>query len=158
MGRRDRDRPGFLDGRDDHNLVLFSADGRVLLEPFPYGFTPLEWDGDPTRELLNLRDHTIGKFDGKTIVSLPDGKLAPPPRSQILMAADLYGDFRDEIVVCTTSPEGKKAIAVVTAVHPISSRYVTPSESLDYRLWLARNMGGGYPSVYDHPLLSAHGD
>jgi outer membrane protein assembly factor BamB len=145
-------------GHDDHNLVLFSADGRVLLEPFPYGFTPLEWDGDPTRELLNLHDHTIGKFDGKTIIPLPEGKLALPPRSEILMTADLYGDFRDEVVVCTTSPEGKKAIAVVTAVHPISSKYITPTDNLDYRLWLARNMGGGYRSVYDQPLKLPRND
>jgi formylglycine-generating enzyme required for sulfatase activity len=139
-------------GHDDHNLVLFSADGRVLLEPFPDGFLPLEWDGDPTRELLDLRNHTIGDFDGKTINPIADGKLVLPPRSEILMTADLYGDFRDEIVVSTTTPEGKKAIAVITAVHPISSKYVTATDSLDYRLWLARNMGGGYRSVYDHPL------
>ena len=30
-------------GHNDHNLILFSADGRVLLEPFPYGYLPLEW-------------------------------------------------------------------------------------------------------------------
>jgi hypothetical protein len=46
----------------------------------------------------------------------------------------------------------------VTAVHPISSKYVTATESLDYRLWLARNMGGGYRSVYDHPLQAARAD
>ena len=74
------------------------------------------------------------------------------------MTADLYGDFRDELVVSTTTPEGKRAISVVTAVHPVSSRYVTATESLDYRLWLARNMGGGYCSVYDLPLMLPHGD
>ena len=41
---------------------------------------------------------------------------------------------------------------MVTATHPISCKYVTAADSLDYRLWLARNMGGGYASVYDRPL------
>jgi hypothetical protein len=57
-------------------------------------------------------------------------------------------------VLSTTSSDGKRAIAVVTAVHPVSATYVAPTESLDYRLWLARNMGGGYKSIYDYPLIS----
>jgi rhamnogalacturonan endolyase len=144
-------------GHQDRNLVLFSAAGRPLLEPFPYGWTPLEWDGDPTRELLNGRGE-IGNFNGKEIVPAPEAKPVLPPHSSILMTADLYGDFRDELVVSTTTPDGKRAIAVVTAVHPVSSRYVTPTESLDYRLWLARNMGGGYKSVYDYALKAARPD
>ncbi|MHC4518987.1 MAG: hypothetical protein ACYTAS_10390 [Planctomycetota bacterium] len=28
---------------------------------------------------------------------------------------------------------------------------------LDYRLWVGRNMGGGYRFVYDHPLTRAPG-
>ncbi len=145
-------------GHGDRNLVLFSADGRPLLEPFPYGYTPLEWDGAPTRELLNLGDHSLGKFDGKTIVPIEDAQLALPERSSVLMTADLYGDFRDELVVSTSTTNGKRAIAVVTGVHPVSCKYVTASESLDYRLWLGRNMGGGYRSVYDRPLTRPQGD
>jgi hypothetical protein len=118
---------------------------------------PLEWDGDATRELLNGRGE-IGDFNGQEIVPAPNGKPVLPPRSSVLMTADLYGDFRDELVISTTSPEGKRVISVVTAVHLISSRYVTPTDSLDYRLWLARNMGGGYRSVYDHPLQAARAD
>jgi hypothetical protein len=49
-------------------------------------------------------------------------------------------------------------ISVVTAIHPISSRYVTATASLDYRLWLARNIGGGYRSIYDRPLKLACAD
>ncbi len=82
------------------------------------------------------------------------------------MTADLYGDFRDELVLSTTNPDGKRAISVVTAVHPISNRYVTPAAptrsgaagSLDYRLWLARNMGGGYRSIYDYSLKATRAD
>jgi len=131
--------------------------GRPLLEPFPGGWTPLEWGGDVTRELLNGRAE-IGNFNGKEIVPAPEAKPVLPPRSSVLMTADLYGDFRDELVLSTTNPDGKRAISVVTAVHPISSRYVTATESLDYRLWLARNMGGGYRSVYDLPLKPARAE
>ncbi len=144
-------------GHGDDPQVLYSADGRRLLEPFPAGWAPFEWDGDATRELLNGRGE-IGNFNGKEIVPAPEVKPVLPPRSGVLMTADLYGDFRDELVVSTTTPEGKRAISVITAVHPISSRYVTPTESLDYRLWLARNMGGGYKSVYDYPLKAARAD
>ena len=82
------------------------------------------------------------------------------------MTADLYGDFRDELVISTMSPDGKRAISVITAVHPVSNRYVTPAAptrsgaagSLDYRLWLARNMGDGYKSIYDYPLKARRPD
>ena len=71
------------------------------------------------------------------------------------MVADLYGDFRDELVTSTTSGDGKKSICVITAVEVISGRYVTATERLDYRLWLGRNMGGGYRSIYDRVLMTA---
>ena len=48
-----------------------------------------------------------------------------------------------------------KSITVMAATQPVRHRYVTPTESLDYRLWLARNMGGGYRSIYDRPLTPA---
>ena len=71
------------------------------------------------------------------------------------MVADLYGDFRDELVLSTRDEDGNRSITVVAASRPIAHRYVTPTESLDYRLWLARNMGGGYRSIYDWPLTPA---
>ena len=58
-------------GHDDRNVLLFSADGRVLLEPFPYGYTPLEWDGDRTRELLSAGGSRISNFDGRQAVEVP---------------------------------------------------------------------------------------
>ena len=140
-------------GHNDRNLVLFSADGRVLLEPFPYGYTPLEWDGDMTRELLSQRDLVLGDFDGQTVVPSQSGGPALPAGSQVMMVADLYGDFRDELVVTTPSDDGKKSIRVITALEPVSRRYIAATERLDYRLWLGRNMGGGYRSVYDRVLM-----
>ena len=65
-------------GHEDRNLVLFSADGRVLLEPFPFGLKPFEWDGDPTRELLNPGSFAIGDFDGKAVNPILGGRLTLP--------------------------------------------------------------------------------
>jgi rhamnogalacturonan endolyase len=140
-------------GHNDRNLVLFSADGRTLLEPFPVGYTPLEWDGDPTRELLGGRDRKIGNFNGKEIVLIDQGQPDLPQGGQVIMTADLYGDFRDELVLSVTGQDGDKSIVVVTATNEIDSRYIAAAESLDYRLWVGRNMGGGYRSVYDRPLI-----
>lgn len=142
-------------GHGDDRVVLFSADGRVLLEPFPYRYTPLEWDGDPTRELIGGPDGKIGDFNGKEIVFDDQIQPALPPGAGVSMMADLYGDFRDELVLTVTAEDGAKSIAVVTATHPIARRYVSATETLDYRLWLARNMGGGYASIHYQPLAEA---
>ena len=142
-------------GHNDHNLILFSADGRVLLEPFPSGYLPLEWDGDSTRELWDGARRSIGDFDGQQVVAAVGSEPLLPGRSGLLMVADLYGDFRDELVLSTTEADGKKSITVVTAHQPVGHKFLTPTERLDYRLWLGRNMGGGYRSIYDWPLTSA---
>ncbi|MHC4170223.1 MAG: rhamnogalacturonan lyase family protein [Planctomycetota bacterium] len=139
-------------GHNDRNIILFAADGRVLLEPFPNGYTPLEWDGDPIRELL--RSGRIGNFDGKQIGAADERPPALPKNSQVLMVADLYGDFRDEFVLSVTGDDGGKSIAVVAATHPTDHKYVAATEDRDYRLWIARNMGGGYRSIYDRVLAT----
>jgi hypothetical protein len=144
-------------GHGDSNLVLFSADGRHLLEPFPYGYSPLEWDGDETRELINSREATIGDFDGKQVVPLAEGQPQLPQNSRLLMVADLYGDFRDELVLLESDGQSDW-ISVLTATHGVSQRYLAPAEQIDYRLWLGRNMGGGYRSTYDQPLQRARED
>ncbi|MDX9754181.1 MAG: hypothetical protein RBU29_09495, partial [bacterium] len=139
-------------GHDDTNLVLFSADGQVLLEPFPFGYQPMEWDGDPTRELLQPSDMTLYDFDGKTLLPHPLEAPRVPAGSSFVMAADLYGDFRDELVV-VTKIGNQNGIAVISATTPTEKKFITPTQSLDYRLWLGRNMGGGYRTVYDMPLV-----
>ena len=76
-----------------------------------------------------------------------------PNNSQILMVADLYGDFRNELVLSVTDEDGKKFIVVAAATHATDHRYVAATEDRDYRLWLARNMGRGYRSIYDRVLV-----
>ncbi len=137
-------------GHNDHHLLLFSADGRVLQDPFPYGYTPIEWDGDVTRELF--KGKIIGNYNGNDVIPIPEGQPQIPEQSHILMAADLYGDFRDELIVQTVDEDRNQFISVVTACEPSDEQYISQTETLDYRLWLGRNMGGGYRSVYDQAL------
>ncbi len=137
-------------GHSDHHMLLYAADGEFLQDGFPYGYTPLEWDGDETRELVNHR--MIGEYDGHEIVPL--SRISPdfPKGSKLLMTADLVGDARDELVFLI-EPEGQPSfVSIHVASHAMEEWYLAPSESLDYRLWLARNMGGGYKSVFTHQL------
>jgi hypothetical protein len=48
--------------------------------------------------------------------------------------------------------DGSQAVSLVTADEPIDKAYMAAWESLDYRLWVGRNRGGGYASVYDRQL------
>ena len=68
------------------------------------------------------------------------------------MIADLCGDFRSEIVISGVDTDGRPAIIVIGAPESIEKRYLTPSRDMDYKLWLARNKGGGYGSVYEYIL------
>jgi rhamnogalacturonan endolyase len=145
-------------GHNDRTYLLFSSEGKKLSDEFPVGFTPLEWDGDPTRELLGTQGKVIGNYDGKEIV-LADGVTPNPiPNSSIVFGnftADLCGDFRSEIIVSATDTDGRRAIMVVAAPEALDKRYITPSEDIEYRLWLARNLGGGYGSVFEYELINS---
>lgn len=136
-------------GHGDWNLALYSADGKLLMDPFPGGYLPVEWDGDPIRELLGDNGHTIGEFDGKTVIPLAGQEPNPIKGSSLLMQADLYGDFRDELILLAPGNNGRMAISVVTATSEIAQAMVSPQEEQDYRLWLARNMGGGYRTFFE---------
>ena len=45
-----------------------------------------------------------------------------------------------------------KSLSKIFAPKTIEKRYLTPRQNMDYRLWLARNMGGGYGSYYEYEL------
>ena len=139
-------------GHGDVNWVLYSSTGRVLVEPFPAGYTPFEWDGDETRELLSSDGKTIGNFNGTSIVPQHGLPPNPFPDARVVMTADICGDFRDELILTVAGENGRKGIAVVMATSPINARFVSRTEDFEYRLWLARNMGGGYKSIFDQPL------
>lgn len=140
-------------GHKDNHYLLFAADGTLLKDPFPSGYKPLEWDGDLTRELYKDEGRFIGDFNGQEVV--PKSGVIPNrvADSKLVMVADIYGDFRDELVLNVPTAKGGRAIAVVMASEPIPFRYQGAMEDREYRFWIARNMGGGYPSVYDRVLI-----
>jgi len=139
-------------GQNDKTYILFSSEGKRLSEKFPAGYTPIEWDGDPTRELMGENGKIIGNFNGTEISPVPEESPNPVPKSSVQFTADLCGDFRSEIVINGIDIDGRPAIMVITAPKSIDKRYVTPSQDIDYKLWLARNKGGGYGSVYEYNL------
>lgn len=140
-------------GHEDHHYLLFSADGQLLLEPFPRGWLPLEWDGDLTRELMTDGARVIGDFNGKEVVVKKGVAPHTIAGSTVIMVADLYGDFRDEIVLQVPTAKGGRAVAVVMAADEITHRYLGALEESEYRFWIARNKGGGYGSVHDRQLV-----
>ncbi len=124
-----------------------------LLEPFPRNWTPLEWDGDPTRELMSTDARVLGDFDGRQVV-LKKGVLPNTiEKSSVIMVADLYGDFRDELVLTTPTAKGGKAVTVIMAADEIPFRYEGALEEREYRYWIARNKGGAYASIHDRKLV-----
>jgi rhamnogalacturonan endolyase len=137
------------EGHNDANFVVFSSEGKILQEPFPPGHLPIEWDGDETREIIWNHGRSIGNWNGKEVIAASGAAPNPIPTSTLIYSADLYGDFRDELVLLTKDENGKQSITVVTATEEQKKKYRTHSEDLHYRLWLARNMGGGYKSIYD---------
>jgi rhamnogalacturonan endolyase len=145
-------------GHGDTDFVVFNSEGERLTGNFPPGITPIEWDGDNTRELLAQNGRVIGKFNGTGIVPVPGEMPNPVPGSSLIMVADLYGDFRGEMVISATDTDGRPAIMIVTAPSPIEKRFLAPTRKLEYNLWIARNRGGGYGSVHEYELLEAGAD
>jgi formylglycine-generating enzyme required for sulfatase activity len=136
-------------GHADQYYLLFSADGKKIMENFPIGFIPIEWDGDSTRELLNNNGKTIGNFNGREIEIVQGEMPNPIPNTGLIFAADLFGDFRTDLVLAGTDTDGRPMVMVVTADEVNKEMFIAPSQDTDYRLWLSRNIGGGYGSVYD---------
>ena len=108
---------------------------------------------DETRELMGDGARTIGDFNGTEIVVKKDVMPHTIAQSSVVMVADLYGDFRDEIVLMTPTAKGGRAITVVMAAEAIPFRYQGALEEREYRFWIARNKGGGYASIYDRQLV-----
>ncbi len=139
-------------GHSDYNYVLFSANGNVIMDPLPAIYVPIEWDGDLTQELLSSSGRTIGNFNGKEVVTVENESPNPFSNAGLLMVADLYGDFRDELVLNMATDGGKQKIVVVSAAKAIDKKFISATEILEYTQWIGRNMGGGYQSVYTVPL------
>jgi Sulfatase-modifying factor enzyme 1/Rhamnogalacturonan I lyases beta-sheet domain len=139
----------YCNGTEDP--VLLSSTGKFLADPMPgvqQRWWPLNWTGAATRELMSSDGKVLARFNGKGITNLP----LPGPNARdgrCVMAADLVGDFRDEVVCMGTTKQGRRAIFVYSNVEPADRRDVTRLASREYRLWLARNLGAGYGSYFE---------
>jgi rhamnogalacturonan endolyase len=136
-----------LTNRDGHltnDLVLFSATGKILMNPFPKGWRPVNWTGGKVRDMMSGDGGRIGRFNGTAVDVLPGVKANDKGKGGCNMTADLYGDFRDE-VVCVVDNK----VMVFSNLTVADHREVTHTADREYRLWIARNMGGGYPSYFE---------
>lgn len=144
---------GVRNGHDDPWFVVYSAKGKVLQDSLTSNIRPFEWDGDLTRELFYNNGYNVGKWNGKEIVEIKGSHPNPIPNSTCIFTADLCGDFRSELVVLRKTEEGRDAISIVTSTEPMHKKYISPAETIDYKLWLSRNCGGGYASIFDAPFI-----
>lgn len=149
-----QDSPGMemLTNRDGHlvkDLVLFSATGKILSNPFPAGWRPVNWTGGAVRDLISANGRHLARFTGGGVEPMSRPGPNELDNGSCNMVADLAGDFRDEVVCLGTTKEGARAVFVYTNIEPIAKREITRTASREYRLWLARNMGGGYASYFE---------
>ena len=139
-------------GHKDKHWFMYSAQGKLLQEPFPADYEPIEWDGDQVRELTDSKGKSLYKYNGTELVEIDGISPNPIPSSQIVSMVDLCGDYRSEIIVDGVDTDGRKTIFVISATEQIEERYISPREELVYRLFIAKNIGGGYGGVYDYDL------
>ncbi|MSU65514.1 MAG: hypothetical protein EXS38_05300 [Opitutus sp.] len=146
------DSPGMeiMTNRDGHltrDTVLFNAQGQIVLTPWVGGWTPVNWLGGEKREMMSNNGKRLGTFNGRTFDQLPD----PGPNEgegRVMYAADLMGDFRDELI-CTATANGRQTVVIYTNTAPIKKRDVTRLADHEYRTWLARNFTAGYGSYFE---------
>lgn len=147
------DSPGMemMTNRDGHiqrDTVLFDAFGTVIMSPWIGGWTPVNWLGGEKREMMSNNGRTLGTFNGKSFETLSD----PGPNEgdgRVMYAADLAGDFRDELICSVSDSNQRRSVVIYTNPTPIRKRDVTRLADREYRTWLARNLTAGYGSYFE---------
>jgi rhamnogalacturonan endolyase len=137
------------DGHDARDRVLFAADGKILMNPFPPDWTPLNWSGANVRDMVSDDGSRIGRFNGKGVELTRTLDHPEMKNGHCVMSADLAGDYRDELVCLGTNRAGKPAVFIFANSEELNSKQVTRVASREYRIWLARNLGGGYGVYFD---------
>jgi rhamnogalacturonan endolyase len=146
--------PGYemLTNRDGHpaeETVLFSAAGEILASPFSNRHRPMNWSGGAARDLVDTGTGELARFDGKQIVKTGERLNAGVPQCRFILAADLLGDYRDEVVCAAKLDGGGEEFLVLTNTVMPERRELTRTSSREYRLWMARNIGAGYASHFE---------
>src|SRR5260370_23806373 len=86
-----------LTNRDGHavrDTVLFSADGKILMNPFPRGWNPVNWLGNSVRELMSGNGRQLARFTGKAVEPLPIPGPSELEAGAGQLGRRLAGDFR----------------------------------------------------------------
>ncbi|MFO7901357.1 MAG: hypothetical protein R6U98_01755, partial [Pirellulaceae bacterium] len=127
-------------GLSDNYMLTARGETFGEIEDFPAGKFPSDrnwiwWDADRLREIIQItgrrpnRSASIVKFEGKTVQGGMEGRL--------MMTADLYGDWREELVMVDP---GK--IRIYSTSVPARDRHVTLMQDPLYRNNVAHHSMG----------------
>jgi rhamnogalacturonan endolyase len=137
------------DGHDAKDIVLFASDGHILMNPFPGNWWPINWTGGAVRELVSTDGTKLGRFNGNTIEPLRGPATSEMKNGNCHMSADLAGDYRDELVCIGATKAGNQAVFVFTNTDVVERQGITRMANREYRIWVARHYGGGYPNYFE---------
>jgi hypothetical protein len=129
--------------------VLFSADGKVLMEPFPENLRPINWRGEAVHDLINSDGTKLSRLTGKALERIDTPAPNEKGSGSCPIVADLAGDYRDEVVCFGKSERGNPGVFVYTNTAPVARREVTRTASREYSLWLTHNLCAGYGSYFE---------
>ncbi len=90
------------------------------------------WDGDLQRELLN--SNSVSKYGGGSLLSASGCSSINGTKSTPCLSADLFGDWREEVVFKTTN---STELRIYTTTTPTTSRLYTLMHDPQYRLSIA---------------------
>jgi rhamnogalacturonan endolyase len=116
---------------------LYDAKGRVISQRSPNmtNFV-VWWDGDLLREMVN--GNTIAKWDYQNgamvnLLQAEGAQAAASTKSSPVVSADLFGDWREEVVFRA----GNAALRIYTTTMPTEHRLYTLMHDPQYRLAIA---------------------
>lgn len=117
---------------------MWNAQGKKISETTPTTCNfAVWWDGDLLRELLDKNQ--VMKWDWKAEKVVPlmvanDCMSNNGTKSTPGLSADLFGDWREEVILRTTD---NKSLRVFTTILPTNHRFVTLMQDPIYRLGIA---------------------
>lgn len=106
------------------------------------------WDGDLGRELLD--GNTVSKTGKGTLMSAAGCSSNNGSKSTPALSADLFGDWREEIILKTTD---SKELRIFTTTIPTDFRFYTLMHDPEYRMAVAwQNVAYNQPPHVDYYL------
>jgi len=117
---------------------LRNAETNEVLGPRPEAINfAIWWDADELRELLD--GTTITRADGTTVFECGDCTANNHTKATPTLTADLFGDWREELVLRTP---GSDALRIYTTTTPTTRRIYTLMHDPQYRMQVSGQMAG----------------